>query len=80
MLIRLFWGCGAVTGGRADGGMGQWGTGRRGNGSTGEQADGGHHRYPPLSYDVMDAVRLLERKVFKYLCILCIIITSRGFK
>ena len=66
MLIRLFWGCGAVTGagpmggaglmgerangGRADRGMG-WG-----NGPTGERADGGRHGYPPLSYDVTDAV------------------------
>ena len=67
MLIRLFWGCGAVTGAGPMGGMGQWGgradgeradggTGRRGNGPTGERADGGRHGYPPLSYDVTDAV------------------------
>ena len=50
MLISLFWGCGAVTG------AGPTGNGPTGNGPMGERADGGRHGYPPLSYDVTDAV------------------------
>ena len=58
MLIRLFWGCGAVTGARLMGGMGQQGGQANGERADlmGERADGGHHGYPPLLYDVTDAV------------------------
>ena len=49
MLIRLFWGCGAVTGaglmgGWADGEQANGGTGQRGNGPTGAITGTCHYR------------------------------------